>query len=96
MAPGAENNGGLLDLFIAEQVGRTGIFALILRFMRGTQTSHPAIRMARTRYVVVTALNGSLPSHADGETLCTQGSRLSLEILPAELQVLTQGRRPSK
>lgn len=89
MAPGARCDDGWLDLCIASQVSRPQILALIPRFMQGTQASHPAIQTARARRVTVTALQGSLPAHADGETLCTDGRELSLEIVPAALEIVS-------
>lgn len=89
MAPEAQHNDGGLDLCIAAEVSRPQILALILRFMRGTQAGHPAIRTTRARHVTVTALEGSLPAHADGETLCTEGRELRLEIVPAALDIVT-------
>jgi diacylglycerol kinase (ATP) len=88
MAPQAELDDGLLDLCIARKVGRVRVLLLIPRFMRGTQAGQPAIRMARARRVVITALNGVLPAHADGETICTDGERLSLEVLPHQIEVV--------
>jgi YegS/Rv2252/BmrU family lipid kinase len=89
MAPQGSMQDGLFDLCIANQVSRARILALIPRFMQGTQASHPAIETARTREVQVTALEGVLPAHADGETLCTDGTRLTLELLPQQLELIT-------
>ena len=88
MAPQGKTDDGLFDLCIAGQVSRIGIFGLIPRFMQGTQAGHPAIHTARAAKVTVTAVQGSLPAHADGETLCTAGQKLELEILPKMLQVI--------
>ena len=90
MAPEAGIDDGLLDLCIAEQVSKARIFALIPRFMAGTQASQPSIQTGRTRSIVVTALEGSLPAHADGETLCTEGEQLSVEILPRQIEIICQ------
>ena len=90
MAPDAGIDDGLLDLCIAEQVSKARIFALIPRFMAGTQASQPSIQTGRTRSIVVTALEGSLPAHADGETLCTEGEQLSVEILPRQIKIICQ------
>ena len=38
----------------------------------------------------MTAVEGVLPAHADGETLCTDGQRLELELLPSQLEVVYQ------
>lgn len=88
MAPEGNPGDGLFDLCIAREVSRPRIFALIPKFMSGTQAAHPAITTARTAGVTVTALKGSLPAHADGETLCTEGDRLTLELLPQQIEVL--------
>ncbi len=89
MAPSATIDDGLFDLCIARQVSKAGIFALIPRFMNGTQGSHPAILTARTQRITVTALEGVLPAHADGETLSTEGTRLVVEIVPHPIDIIT-------
>lgn len=88
MAPESQSDDSLFDLCIARQVSRPAIFGLIPRFMNGSQAGHPAIQMARADRVSVTALQGSLPAHADGETLCFAGERLELSIFPRMLEVL--------
>lgn len=88
MAPAGDPGDGLLDLCIAGQVSRARIFALITRFMKGTQAGHAAIRTDRARHIAITALEGELPAHADGETLCTEGQKLEIELLAAQLQVI--------
>lgn len=90
MAPEAGIDDGLLDLCIAEQVSKARIFALIPRFMAGTQAAQPSIQTGRTRSIVVTALEGSLPAHADGETLCTEGQKLKMEVLPRQIEIICQ------
>lgn len=90
MAPHAENDDGLFDLCIASQVSRTRIFTLIPRFMNGTQATQKPIRTGRTSHITVTAIEGVLPAHADGETLCTEGRQLAMELLPRQIEVLYQ------
>lgn len=89
MAPEGRIDDGLFDLTIADHVDRATIFALILRFMQGSQVGHPAIKVAQTAKVTITAEQGSLPAHADGETLCQAGESLEMEILPQALEVIT-------
>lgn len=88
MAPEGKPEDGLFDLCIVRAVSRARVFALIPRFMAGTQATHPAITTVRAAHVTVTALKGSLPAHADGETLCTEGDQLTLELLPQQVEVL--------
>jgi len=87
-APDAEIDDGLFDLCIAGQVSRLGILALIPRFMNGTQASRPSVAMGRTKRITVTAIEGVLPAHVDGETLCTEGTELTMEILPRQIEVI--------
>jgi YegS/Rv2252/BmrU family lipid kinase len=88
LAPQGRPDDGMFDLCIAGQVSKLGILALLPRFMQGTQAGHPAIRTAQAARVTVTAVQGTLPAHADGETLCTAGERLALEIHPRLLEVV--------
>lgn len=90
MAPHAENDDGLFDLCIASQVSRARIFTLIPRFLNGTQATQKPIRTGRTSRITVTAIEGVLPAHADGETLCTEGRQLAMELLPRQIEVLYQ------
>jgi diacylglycerol kinase (ATP) len=90
MAPQGKPDDGLFDLCIAGQVSRAGIFALLLQFMKGTQATHPKITTARARKVAVTALEGALPAHSDGETLCVDGKELTMELIPHAIEVISQ------
>ena len=89
MGPDASPDDGMFDLCIVEQVSRMRIFALIPKFMSGTQATHPAIKMARARRVTVTAIKGTLPAHGDGETLCTEGQALTMELEPRQIEIIT-------
>lgn len=91
MAPNGEPDDGLFDLCIARQVSRTRVLALMPHFMRGTQATQEPIRTGRARRVVVTAIRGALPAHADGETLCADGQRLELELLAGQIEVIAAG-----
>jgi diacylglycerol kinase (ATP) len=88
MAPQSRIDDGLFDLCIVGQVSRMGILGLIPQFTKGTQAGHPKVSMRQSRLVKVTAEQGSLPAHADGETLCTEGETLSLELLPGALDII--------
>jgi diacylglycerol kinase (ATP) len=94
MAPEGQPDDGLFDLCIAHEVSRTRIFGLIPHFLRGTQASQEPIRTGRARRVVVTALEGALPAHADGETLCTDGRRLEFDLLPRQIEVISAAPGP--
>jgi diacylglycerol kinase (ATP) len=88
MAPEGKPDDGLFDLCIAGEVSRARIFGLIPHFIRGTQATQEPIQTGQARRVVVTAVEGVLPAHADGETLCTEGRRLEIELLPRQVEVI--------
>ena len=90
MAPEGKPNDGLFDLCVAREVSRARIFGLISHFMRGSQATQEPIQTGQARHVVVTALEGALPAHADGETLCTAGQRLEMELLASQINVIYQ------
>lgn len=88
MAPQGLNNDGLFDVCIADQVSRPRILSLIPKFMQGTQEGQADIHTHRTTRIRVHAIEGSLPAHADGETLCEAGESLEASILPDQLEVV--------
>jgi len=89
MAPDGDPEDGLFTLCIAQEVSKLGILKLIPRFLAGTQAEDPAVLFRDSARVQVTALEGVLPTHADGETVSTEGRELLIELLPASLEVLT-------
>lgn len=89
MAPEAYTDDGLLDLCIAGQMSRLMIFMMIPRFMKGTQAKSPLIKTGRAEKVKVVALEGTLPAHADGETICTAGNELEVEIIKQPIKIIT-------
>jgi YegS/Rv2252/BmrU family lipid kinase len=88
MAPNGVPDDGRLDICIAGQVNRVGILLLIPKFMNGTQARHPQIKTFNASKLTVTAVNGVLPAHADGETICTSGKELSIELIKKPLKLL--------
>jgi len=90
MAPQGKPDDGLFDLCIAREVSRARIFTIIPHFMRGTQATQEPIRTGQTQRIVVTAVEGTLPAHADGETLCAAGQRLEIELLPGQIEFICQ------
>lgn len=87
-APESECDDGLLNLCITEQVSRMKVLGLFPKIMGGTQESDPAIKMPTAKKVKVTALSGSLPVHADGETICEAGSELEVSVLHQKIQLV--------
>ncbi len=91
MAPEGDPGDGCLNYCIAAGIRRRRLLPLMLKFMKGAQAGHPAIKMGTFRKIAVTALEGALPAHADGETLCVDGTALEVEILPSALDIIVHG-----
>jgi YegS/Rv2252/BmrU family lipid kinase len=89
-APDFEPDDGLLNLCIAEQVSRMGVLSLFPKVMSGTQQDHPAIKMPSGKAIRIEAITGSLPVHADGETICKAGKNLEVEILKQKLEIICE------
>lgn len=90
MAPTALTNDGLFDLCIAGEAGHLRVLSLIFHFMKGTQVGKKCIEMDQASRLSVKALDGNLPAHADGETLCVEGKHLELELLHNQIEVLCE------
>lgn len=90
MAPDSDSGDGQFDLCLAGDVPQARILATALKFISGTQAQSPYVRMVRARKVSVRAVNGSIPAHADGETVCKAGQALEIDILPGALELVTR------
>jgi diacylglycerol kinase (ATP) len=88
MAPHSQPDDQQLDLCVAHEMSRLTILRTIPSFFKGSQAGRPNIWTGRARRVSVTALKGSLPAHADGETLCTEGSQLTMETSPYQIELI--------
>jgi diacylglycerol kinase (ATP) len=89
MAPESLTNDGMLDICVAGQMSRLGILMMIPRFMKGTQVSRPEIKMLRAEKIQIVAQQGSLPAHADGETICKEGKELTVEVIKQPLAIFS-------
>jgi len=89
-APESASDDGLLNLCIARQVTRLQVLGLFPKVMSGTQESHFAIKMPTAQHVTIEALTGTLPVHADGETICEAGKSLEVEVLKQQLNLICE------
>jgi YegS/Rv2252/BmrU family lipid kinase len=89
-APKGDAFDGTFDLCLARAVSKMRVFTLIPFFMKGTQATQKEVSMAKARQVKVTAVEGALPVHCDGETVCFAGTEISVELLPSQIEYITQ------
>jgi diacylglycerol kinase (ATP) len=91
MAPQGDPTDGVLDLCIVHHMPRFRLLPLIADFTKGTQGKSQAVKFLQTKKLTVKALEGTtLPAHADGETLCTAGLEISIELLPQQIDMIYQ------
>ncbi len=88
MAPESQPDDGLFDLCIAETASKGRILQMIPHFLKGTQATLPEIQMKRAKKISIRSLDMTFPAHADGEFICLNGSHLTLELLPLELEII--------
>jgi YegS/Rv2252/BmrU family lipid kinase len=85
--PEARADDGLLDLVIAQGLGRLQILQLLPKLARGTHLADPAISTQRARRVVIRSVE-PLVVEADGELPFLATHQITLEILPGRLRLL--------
>jgi diacylglycerol kinase (ATP) len=88
MAPDSQADDGVFDLCIAETASKGRILQMIPHFIKGTQAGLPEIQMKRAKTISIKSLDVTFPAHADGEFICLDGSHLTLELLPQELEII--------
>jgi diacylglycerol kinase (ATP) len=93
MAPDGDPGDGIFDLCLADQVSQIRILPLAVTFMNGTQARSSAVKMTRGKRVSIRAVEGTIPAHADGETICEAGQSLEVELFPAALEVVVSKDR---
>jgi YegS/Rv2252/BmrU family lipid kinase len=87
IAPQAEPDDGLLDVTLAEQVSKLGIFRLLPYFIRGTHATQPTVSVDQTPHIVVTSEQG-LPVHVDGEIIASSAHWLEVMVQPRRLRMV--------
>ncbi|GAB1483109.1 diacylglycerol kinase family lipid kinase [Treponema sp.] len=88
MAPDARNHDGIFDFCIATRLRRRDMAAAIVRYTKGTQAELPFFKMGRSRHFSIEAEKGGLYVHADGETICKNGTRVEIDCLPGRIQMI--------
>jgi diacylglycerol kinase family enzyme len=61
--------------------------------MHGTQVSQAEVTMVKASQIELQALEGILPAQTDGEILSVEGQKLTIELIPRALAVITAGQR---
>lgn len=87
VCPEAKADDGLLDVMIAEPIGRMTIMRLVPKLMDGTHVNEKVVRFHQVKRVLIES-EEPLVIEADGEIPCRQARRLEVELLPKRLRVI--------
>jgi diacylglycerol kinase (ATP) len=90
MAPDSLPDDGLFDLCIAEQMSSFQVIKMIPHFTKGDQATQASIKTGRAARITITAQDGPLPAQTDGEIICVDGTKLEVEVLPHQLEIIWQ------
>jgi diacylglycerol kinase (ATP) len=87
MSPNAQPDDAILDVTVADGLGRIGILSLIPKVMKGTHITDSRVKTARSTRVVI---EGKHPFEfeTDGEIWFDGVNRLEIQILPKRLRVI--------
>ncbi|NJD58424.1 MAG: hypothetical protein C3F13_01020 [Anaerolineales bacterium] len=88
MAPKSQPDDGLFDLCIAEQMSSLNVIKMIPHFTKGDQATQPTIKTGQAKRITITAQDGPLPAQTDGEIISETGTRLEIEVLPRQLEII--------
>ncbi|MBU0957124.1 MAG: diacylglycerol kinase family lipid kinase [Spirochaetes bacterium] len=96
MAPFGKKNDGLLDLcLVNKSLTRREMLRLMLHYIKGSQHRSGLVENARAPDFHILAPNGGLVCHADGETICIDGTELTVECIPAALRIICDPDLPA-
>ncbi|MEI8132850.1 MAG: diacylglycerol kinase family protein [Leptolinea sp.] len=90
MAPMSNPSDGRFDLCVVNQVSRSKLLPLVSKFTKGTQQGDPDVTFLQTNHLEIQALEGGIPAHVDGETVCENGKSIRIELLPLALEMVYQ------
>jgi diacylglycerol kinase (ATP) len=88
MAPNSVPDDGAFDLCIAEQMSSFEVIKMIPHFTRGDQATQPTIKTGRAAKISIIAQDGPLPAQTDGEIICVDGTRLDVEVIPRQIEII--------
>jgi YegS/Rv2252/BmrU family lipid kinase len=89
MGPEAVMDDGFFDICIVRHpASRARLMKIVLSYPKGGQGAFVETSMGRARRFHLKALDGGMAAHCDGETVCTGGTELEVECIPAALMLV--------
>jgi diacylglycerol kinase (ATP) len=90
MAPDGIPDDGKFDVCVSKRVSKGKVLTLIPHFMKGDQYDFEPVRLIQTTTLKTTALDGTLPVHVDGETLCVEGKELDIKLIKRQIDLICE------
>jgi len=87
VCPDAQVDDGLLNVMVADGIGRVQILNLIPKIMKGTHVDEPILKNFLAKRVVISA-DEAFVVEADGEVPYPQTTRLEVQVLEKKLRVI--------
>ena len=89
MGPNAILDDGMLDIcFARHRATRLKLVQIFLHYPKGTQGECEEVYMSRAKKFHLTAIEGGMAAHCDGETICYDGKELEISCVPAALRLI--------
>ncbi|MDR0443223.1 MAG: diacylglycerol kinase family lipid kinase [Treponema sp.] len=89
MGPNALLDDGLLDIcFVRRPSSRFKLIKAVMRYTKGTQGELEGVYMSKAVHFHLTALEGGMAAHCDGETVCYDGKELEMSCIPGALRLI--------
>ena len=89
MGPNALLDDGLLDICTVKRPAtRMKLIKIVLHYPKGTQSQCEGVYTGRAKHIQLTALEGGMAVHCDGETVCYDGTELDIACIPGALRLI--------
>jgi diacylglycerol kinase family enzyme len=89
MGPNALLDDGLFDICtVRRPPTRLKLIDAVLHYPKGTQAECEGVYMGRASHFHLTALEGGMAAHCDGETICYEGKELEISCFPGALRLI--------
>jgi diacylglycerol kinase family enzyme len=89
MGPNALLDDGLFDICtVRRPPTRLKLIKIVLRYPKGTQGECEGVTMNRAAKIHLTALEGGMAVHCDGETICYEGTELEISCIPGAFSLI--------
>ncbi|HCC36958.1 MAG TPA: diacylglycerol kinase [Treponema sp.] len=89
MGPNALLDDGSLDICAVHRpASRLRLIKIVSHYLKGTQGECAETYMSRSAHFHLTAVEGGMTAHCDGETVCYDGTELDIKCLPGALRLI--------